>query len=728
MKDKYRLRTKQKPKRKWVKVTLITFGILGLTGLVTAGSAGVYLVHVNSKYAEEVKLDLAKSPITQNIKIVDKNNQVLSESENRAYYIPSKIKGKDQNVPDLYLKTLIATEDNSFYTRKTKGYDIKGIASAFISVIKSKLGRGDMRGGSTIDQQVVKTLMLGGSNAEESMQRKIVELLESHEMAREYSRDDILTAYIDSIRLTPDTIGVSAAYEALFDKPFNDKNPKSPENIAKAAYMAGLGQAPSSYIKDFNGLGKKRTKIVLSVMRDADLITENELKETLKFVDTSFKLAETTGKHEDPASQSYLAQVRNEMVKLNLPTYADVTVKTYTDINQLQKLKSIVDFQDAPTTQMDAQTMPDGALNAVSVIDTKTGHILGLSTNAKNPLTPMTSERSSGSSIKPLLDFAPAIEFAGINGSSILNGNSTTYSDGTPLRNYGLYQYGPINASYALGNSINTAAYQAFMMTSLQQKNAIMRPLNIAKGSYMESESLGLNISTLAEASAYQAIGNDGVHIEARAIDSVTVDGKPWQIPAPKVERAMSSNTARTLVQMMQGVTASNGSEPAAAQPQWPNAFAAKSGLVGFDDNITAQVNAKYGNVMPSSDAWMAATSSGVSVSAWVGTPDFSGNTFIVGGGSQPANNARVYLLNNTIRFMNPAKLQPFSYSGEALSPTTLTKSLPNVPNNATTDIFKDATSFKVENPKVDKGLEDFYKSHKNDVLLDPSTVYTGDN
>ncbi|NCE77091.1 penicillin-binding protein, partial [Anaerotruncus sp. X29] len=286
MQDKYGLRPRKVPKtkHKWLKRSLITIGILLLTVTVIFGSGAVYLLHINSKYTETVKLDLAKSPITQNIKIVDKNNQILSESTNRAYYVPSTIKGDNKNIPDLYLKALLATEDHNFYNRKTKGYDIKGMASAFVSAVKSKLGHGAMRGGSTIDQQVVKTLMLGGSQAEESLQRKIVELLESHEMARTYSRDEILTAYIDSIRLTPDTIGVSAAYKALFDGDFNSKDSRSPENIAKAAFMAGLGQAPSSYVNDFNGLGKKRTKIVLQIMLEDSLVSNKEYKDTLQYI------------------------------------------------------------------------------------------------------------------------------------------------------------------------------------------------------------------------------------------------------------------------------------------------------------------------------------------------------------------------------------------------------------------------------------------------------------
>lgn len=716
----------KKHKHPYLRNTLIGLSILGLASITAVAGVATYVIHTNATSTEKVVLDLAKKPISRSVQITDINNQPLSTDANTSYYVPSHI-GKNQNVPDLYLKALIAVEDKNFYTRQTRGYDIKGIGSAGLSYLKSKLGKGITRGGSTIDQQLVKTLMLGGANAEESLNRKVVEILESHEMARSYSRDEILTAYIDSIRLTPDTIGVSAAWSALFEGDFNTKDNKTPEHIAKMAYMAGLGQQPSVYISKFDTLGKRRTRLVLGIMKDDGLISKKEYTAAIAYTNTSFKLKPIETNAIDPSYQPYLVAVKSELDQLNLPTYAKIKVKTWTDVNKLKELDNIAKFKSAPVTDASGQTLPDGTLTAITAIDTATGHVVGMATNSENPLTPITSQRSSGSSIKPILDYAPAIEFAGLTQNSILNGNTTTYSDGTPLANYGMYNYGGVTARLGVGLSLNTAAYQAFKMTTLAQKNAILRPLGLAKDNFLESESLGLNVSTLQQASAYQAVGNDGLHIEPTTLAELKVDDKPWPLTQPRAERAMSSRTSVTLIDMMQGVTAPNGSEPHAAQPQWPNAFAAKSGLVGFDTTKTNEIVAKYGNIMPASDAWMAATTSGVSIATWLGTPDLTGNTFIVGGGIQPENNGRVYLLNNALRLMNPGSLPAFKHGNEVLTQSVIENAIPEV-TKPDKDLTTAITGFKPINPTVNSDLQNFYNSNHDKPILDTNSVFDNSN
>lgn len=712
-----------KPKR-WLARSLISSGLLSLFVLTSMSVGVVYVLHVKSKSTEKVVLDLAKTPIKQHITIVDSLDRPMTANADKSYYIPSKLSGSNKNVSDLYVKTLVAIEDKSFFTRRTRGYDLKGIAGATASHLKAKLlGSGTTKGGSTIDQQLVKTLMLGGASADDSINRKIIEVLESHDMAKTYSRNQILTAYIDSIRLTPDTIGVSAAWQVLFDGKFNQSDNENPEFVSKIAYMAGLGQMPSTYIYQFDKAGKNRALTVLHVMYQESLISKEVYKKAKAYTTNKLSLKPQQTNAIDVSYQPYLAMVHSELQNLNLPTYADIKIKTWANLDQLKELNNIANFKSSPVTNAPAQTLPEGTLTAISAVDTKTGHILGIATNADNPLTPLTSERSSGSSIKPIIDYAPAVEFAGLTSNSILNGNTTTYSDGVPLANYGLYNYGPITAKFGVNLSINTAAYQAFMMTTTAQKNAIMRPLGLAKDTYTESESIGLNMSTLQQASAYQAIGNDGVHIEATTLDTITVDGKPWVLPAQIKERAMSSRTSAEIIDMMQGVTAANGSEPFAAQPQWPNAFAAKSGLVGFDSTKTSEITAAHGNIMPASDAWMAATSTGVSVATWLGTPDLSGNTFIVGGGAQEANNGRVYLFNNTLHLLNPATLPQFSYSGEVLKSTISEQTLPNV-LKVNANLTKDAKTFNATPPSVDANLQKFYDANKSKPIIDANTVF----
>lgn len=511
----------------------ITIGMLSLATVTIAIATGTYLIHKESNNARKIKLNASKDKLTKNLTITDINDNVLATTNEKVYYDPANITNKTLNIPTLYLQTLVAVEDNTFYSRKTKGYDLKGIANAGLSYIHAKLGNGTIRGGSTIDQQLVKNLILGGSNADETISRKIIEGIDSHEMAKTYSRDKILETYINTIRLTPNTIGVNAAWQSLFEGEFK-QNDSSPLYTAQLAYIAGLGQNPSLYIQNFETYGKKRAKTVLSIMLQSKLISNSKYNSAVQSVDKDLKLKSQVTMHVPINYQPYVTQVNNDLKKLNLPTYSNLKIKTYADKDKLDELAKIARFETAPVTNATAQTKPEGTLTGISVIDTQTGHILGIATNDENPLTPITSERSSGSSIKPIIDYIPALEYNKISPYSILNGNNSAYSDGTPLANYGSFNYGPVNAGFALGESLNGAAHQVFMMTTDLQKNSILRPMGIAKPTYEEPESIGYNISTLAEASAYQAIGNDGVHIQATTINTIQMDNQNIALPEPK--------------------------------------------------------------------------------------------------------------------------------------------------------------------------------------------------
>lgn len=710
---------------------VMVMGVLGF-------GAVVYKIHTLEPNARKIKLNLIKETLSSQTTITDTNDEILMQTELFNYYIPVDLKNKS-TVSDLYLKTIISVEDKDFYTRKTKGYDLRSLSAAGISMIKSKLHQTAARGGSTLDQQLIKNLIYADGTAPPTTSRKIIELMNSHSLAKRYSRDEILQGYLNTIRLTPDTIGVSAAWTYLFGDSLNNTiDMNIPLNVAKTAYIAGLGQSPSDYRINFKTSGIARTKLVLGIMYDSNLISKKMYKDALLSADTELQLKvhDSTGVVED--FQPYLAKVTSEVNDLNLPTQSTIKIKTWATKEQLVNLSKIAKFTYVDANSQGLSQLPNGTETAISAIDTKTGHILGIATNSSNPNTPLLSNRSSGSSIKPLIDFAPALEGGLITPMSLLNGNTTTYSDGTPLYNYGLFNYGNVTATKALNLSLNTSAFQAFKMVSGDYANnasplrqSIMRPLGLAKSEYLDSDSIGLNISTFDEASAFQAIGNDGVRIEPTTIQTITVNNKDIELKKQSVVRAMSSSTARDLVQMLQGVTQVGGSEPLAAQPQWQGAFAAKSGLVGFDDNVTDALTNTLGyNPMPSSDAWLVGTTSGVTVSTWLGVVDFSGNYYIQSGtNGQPVNEntSRVYLLNNSLRMLNPQSLQPFTYTGEKLTSNVNNSTIPTVTSYIPdTSIFNKIIKFNPEPPVLDVDLVNFKKSNENANLLDVSKLYTG--
>lgn len=710
------------------KIILRTLAVLFLLFLFVGavGAAGaVYLLDKESHLAHTIELKPSPQAISQSFTITDINGEALQDSSNIYKYIPAQLSGKDKNIPELYTKALVAVEDSDFYSRKTKGYSIKGVANAVLSEVLTKLHLANgARGGSTLDQQLAKNIAHGGFTADKSLTRKIVELIDAHSLAERYSREEILTSYLDSLRLTPETIGPGAAWNNLFSTPMLTSE-KTPLYIAQIAYLAGLGQAPSTYVQDFEGAGKQRALTVLSVMKSNKIISEQEYKDSAEAVKKELTLKPSYTQGIPHAYQAYIAQVQKELGQIALPRNAKVVVKTYATKGHLDYLESVANHTAPDVSNIPRNNLPEGTLTAISVVDTQTGHILALNTNSDNPQLPISSGRSSGSTIKPLLDYAPALEYGYINENSTLNGNATTYADGTPLMNYGGNNYGPVPVGFALGNSLNSAALQTFKMTNNEQKNSIMQPLGIASVKYdQESMSIDYNLSSLQSASAYSAIGNDGVRVTPTAVASVTVNGQELPLTQPESQRAMSSSTARSLVNLMQNVTQPNGSEPLAAQPQWPNAFATKSGLSNFPDTATEPARSQG-----APDAWMAATSTGVSTAVWVGSPDMSGKYYVPAAPIEQENNMRVYLLNNTIRYMNQGRnVPPFSYSGTAMSHEPLLPELPQLTEPPTPQDIQQAKTFDAVAPSVTPGLEEFYQMHRQDKLLDAGSVYGAKN
>ncbi|GBG97364.1 transglycosylase domain-containing protein [Lactococcus termiticola] len=693
--------------------------VLGLTAV--AFTAGVVLLHKDAHNARTIELQNSSSPLAQSFTITDQNGAVIQGSSSVYKYVPAVVSGNEQNVPDLYIKALLAVEDSSFYSRKTKGYSIKGILNAFASELLARLHLGsEARGGSTIDQQLAKNLALGGYKSDKTLSRKLTELMDAHSIANRYSRNDILAAYLNTLRLTPDTIGVNAAWYNLFGKPA-DKPKDKGLYLAQIAFMAGLGQAPSTYTQQFDAAGKKRATTVLGVMKEENIISSSDYDMAIKAVKSELKINLGSSQGVPKAYQAYIAQVQNEVASMALPKNATIEIKTYATKSQLDYLQTVADHQAASMTEnLPRAELPKGILTAISVVDTKTGHILGLNTNSDNPLLPISAVRSSGSTIKPLLDYAPALEYGYINANSTLNGNASSYSDGTPLANYGGNNYGPVSVAFALGDSLNSAALQTFQMTSTEQKNSIMKPLGIASAGYDEAQAIGYNISTLQEASAYSAIGNDGLRVTPTAIASIKVNGQDLPLPESESQRAMSSSTAQTLVNLMQNVTQSNGSEPYAAQPQWPGAFATKSGLSNFPESATEPARSQG-----APDAWMAATSSGVSTSVWAGSPDMSGKYYIPAAPIDVENNVRVYLLNNTIRYMNQGRdMSPFTYTGQRLAASNAVPQIPDVTQPANSADIKAVQGLNPKAPKLSDDLQNYYNQHSQDQLLDPAKVY----
>jgi penicillin-binding protein 1A len=167
-------------------------------------------------------------------------------------------------IPDLVKQAFISAEDKNFYTHK--GYDARGIAAAAYDAVASR-GQ-DVRGASTITQQVMKNFLLGGERAAE---RKIKEIILATRLEETLSKDRILELYLNEIFLGQNSYGVTAAALTYFNKPLRDLAPH------EAAFLASLPKAPSDYhpVRRADRLLARRN-FVLREMNENGYLTDAE--------------------------------------------------------------------------------------------------------------------------------------------------------------------------------------------------------------------------------------------------------------------------------------------------------------------------------------------------------------------------------------------------------------------------------------------------------------------
>ncbi|WP_300347625.1 biosynthetic peptidoglycan transglycosylase [Clostridium sp.] len=185
----------------------------------------------------------------------DYRQDILNEKVEVLRENPNYVKIEDVNKE--FLDAVVATEDNRFYNHGA--LDFKGIARAIVNDIKALELR---EGGSTITQQTAKNLCLSN---ERSLSRKIKEIFLSFQLEREYSKEEILELYVNSIYFGSGYTGIKEASNGYFNR--------SPKNLTynEATLLAGLPQAPSRYdLKTKSGLklAKERQKFVEKALNE----------------------------------------------------------------------------------------------------------------------------------------------------------------------------------------------------------------------------------------------------------------------------------------------------------------------------------------------------------------------------------------------------------------------------------------------------------------------------
>lgn len=522
---------------------------------------------------------------TEPVYIYDKNNNLVSTDGFYYEYCPIT------KISDKIIKAFISIEDRNFY--KHNGISIKRIASS----LWNNLTSGNIQSGaSTITQQYVKNTYLTN---EQTYKRKITEITYALELEKKYTKDQIMEAYLNTILFGSNIYGIRMACKYYFNKEPNEVT------LSQAAMLAGMIQMPNYYNPFKNSEETiKRKNTVLYCMLEEKYISEIEYN-----IAKNESIDEIISKGFSNKKNNYLTPYLDYLYN-NLPDSKDIikSIYTYLDPKIQKELYTILNNE--------YKLFNDDNLNcAIIVLDNNNFGIKALAGNRSfdervlNYATDVLLQ--PGSTIKPLLDYAPAIEYLGYNPATILIDEPYSYKDGTKIKNYDNKYLGQITLRKALSDSRNIPAVKLFNEVGYEKAFNFVNNLGLkTPKTIYESEAIGSGAYTLLSiANAYQAFATLGYYKKASPIKEINYNLSTY-INDEKPKLVMKPSTAFLINNILHDVFKGSTFD------QKNTYMMAKTGQTNYD----AKTRATY-NIPESAtkDSLLIAYTKDITIGVWVG-------------------------------------------------------------------------------------------------------------
>ena len=519
-----------------------------------------------------------------------------------------------EQVPQLLKDAITSIEDKRFYSHM--GIDPIRIAGSFLR--NAKAGQ-ITQGGSTITQQLVKLAVFSTKKEDQTYKRKIQEIMLALQLERNYSKEQILTYYLNKVYMANNVYGFGTASHYYFNKELSELS------LPQVALLAGMPQAPTSYDPYANAdQAKERRDLVLYSMKENGKITKEQYDQAVATPITDGLIAHDNNVNSNDKAlvyDSFVTMVLKEVQeKTGLDPYNDgLTIETTIDSKAQQRLYDIVNTNDY------IQYVNDKIQNAVVMLDTKTGAVRAVNGGRKQTTLlgynrATDNSRSTGSTIKPVIDYGPAIEYLNYSTGQTIMDQKTTYSNGVELNNWDFSHKGAMTLRTALVYSRNTTALQTFKAVGEKDIKSFLNNLDIqikndGQDYLVESNSIGADISPIKMAAAYATFGNYGTYSKPYTVTKVTTrDGQVTEFK-PEQKQAMKDSTAYMITDVLKD-SFKYGFATQAAIPGLPTA--AKTGSSNYTvEQKRAMGASDYEDIIP--DSWFIGYSTDYTISAWTG-------------------------------------------------------------------------------------------------------------
>lgn len=421
-----------------------------------------------------------------------------------------------KDIPDNVKQATIAIEDKDFY--KHGAFSLEGIGRAFVGVVTRDRSKG---GGSTITQQYVKNALL---SPEQTITRKIRELILSIIIEQFYRKDDILKLYLNEIPYGSNAYGIQAAAKTYFEKDAKDLS------LDEAALLAAMPQAPS-YYSPYGGHKSEleaRQNLILDRMAEQGYISKSQAKAAKdeKTLDKIRPIQNLYASMEAHHFVFYLQEKLEEEYGTKKISEGGLKVITTLDYDKQKAAEEAIKKNMASVRRL------GGSNSALVASDPKTGQVLAMvgSYDFSDPefgaYNVAVAERQPGSSFKPLV-YATAFGKNWGPGSTIYD-VTTDFGGGYKPENYTDRTYGVQSMRTALAGSLNIPAVKALYLAGLKDSIAQAKKMGITTldrplSEYGLSLVLGSGEVKLTEmVNAYESFANGGKHYEPTMVMKIT--------------------------------------------------------------------------------------------------------------------------------------------------------------------------------------------------------------
>ena len=551
---------------------------------------GVFLYFVSKAPA----LSDSKLVATTSSKIYDNNNELIADlgSERR-------VNAQANEIPTDLVKAIVSIEDHRFFDHR--GVDTIRIMGAFLRNLQSN----SLQGGSTLTQQLIKLTYFSTSTSDQNISRKAQEAWLAIQLEQKATKQEILTYYINKVYMSNGNYGMQTAAQNYYGKDLKDLS------LPQLALLAGMPQAPNQYDPySHPEAALDRRNLVLSEMKGQGYISAEQYEKSINTPITdglqSLKSVNSYPAYMDNYLKEVIDQVEQETGYNLLTTGMDV----YTNVDQ-EAQKRLWDIYNSDQYV----SYPDDDLQVAStVVDVSNGKViaqLGARHQASNVSfgtnQAVETNRDWGSTMKPITDYAPAIEY-GVYDSTATMVNDIPYNypgTNTPVYNWDRTYFGNITLQYALQQSRNVPAVETLNKVGLNRAKTFLNGLGIDYPSIHYSNAISSNTtesdkkygaSSEKMAAAYAAFANGGTYYKPMYIHKVVFSDGSEKEFSNVGTRAMKETTAYMMTDMMKTVLV-YGIGRGAYLPWLPQA--GKTGTSNYTDEEIEKYIKNTGYVAP---------------------------------------------------------------------------------------------------------------------------------